>query len=182
MRPGAFPSAHAWRVQRESVRLDHAIGDERRVVTAAVERNSVGVVWIFLDVVERQANVLHAIGGTGPDLDMTPVFDLPIGKLDVEGAGQRPPATTMGNGQRNAERVFNAVGLYGIPSVRERRCRFPAGLRIGKVPFNRFGDVLGNLGAHDGGGIQVLLEVQRHLGREHNHTFIPTRATREQER
>ena len=44
--------------------------------------------------------------------------------------------------------------------------RLPSRLRLIEAPLDRIGHLERDLGAHDGGGVEVFLKVQRNLGRQ----------------
>ena len=57
--------------------------------------------------------------------------------------------------------------VYRLDGGVERYERLPVRLRLIEVPLDGSESLHRHLGAHDGGVVEVILEVQGHVGRQH---------------
>ncbi len=159
--PGAIPRAHPRVMQRYAVGLFRTVGHQKSAIPGTEKGKPSRGNGVFLRVIGTQTDAEHWICSAGPNLDVRPIPETPIRQRDVDLASQPKTArVSVGRGQGQPQRVVNSERLDGIPPPGGKRCGWlPGRLRLVEAPLDRFRNALGDLGAHNGGGVQVLLEV-----------------------
>ena len=101
--------------------------------------------------IEADLEVPEIIGGASTHHEVRQILVVPIGHLENEAA--RPVR------QRDSQRVVELRDLDRIDRRIPRDYRLPVFLGLVEVPLHNGRNIRRHLGAHDGGNVEVLLQV-----------------------
>ncbi len=158
--PGAVELApHG--IRAEQVRLHRAVCDQGRAGATGLPDTGPR----RLGEIEPQAHPPHAGLGARLDRDVGPILEPPVRHIRVHVAAD----ITIGVGvlllEDDPQRVAGSNRLNQLLAELIPIGGLPVRLQLVEAPLHGLGNVLGNLGAHDGRRVEMILEVQGHLCR-----------------